>query len=99
MRIYLTVGPIIISLLWIYIIIENLRGIRKIKKASGRSYSSLFNVFNYRRNRLDRSADAALQKAYDHQKRRLRKLFIIWIIACFGYVVIAAIIKAFDKTT
>lgn len=97
MKIYHIAGPVIMFLLWIYILIEGLKGLRKIKNASGRSYFFLFNVFNYRQIVRDKNSNDDLKKVYDDQRKRSRRLFLVWAISCFAYVIIAAIIQALTK--
>jgi hypothetical protein len=92
MRILLLITPILLFSLWIYIAIQFFKGLHKIMKVSGKSFFSFFDGVSYRQMLLDRESNTELKKTMDEEKRKFRKLFILWAISTITLMTVIGII-------
>lgn len=92
LKLYQNVGSIVIFTFWIYIIIQSIGGVNDYKKASGKSFTYLFNPFNNRQLKSDRKQNKDLACVVKKFKSRGKKLFFLWALVCVLYVIGAAII-------
>jgi uncharacterized membrane protein YhaH (DUF805 family) len=92
MKEYLTYAPIIIFLVWIYIVVTSFKTFNVFKKASGKSYISLLNPLNTIKLKEQIKGNKELEEAYISHKRSAKKLFWIWLLTVIIFMIVSAII-------
>jgi hypothetical protein len=92
MKEYLTYAPIIIFLVWIYIVVTSFKTFNNFKKSSGKSYISLLNPLNAAKLKQDIKNNKELEEAYISHKRNAKKLFWIWLLTIVTFMIVSAIV-------
>ena len=92
MQKYLTYAPYCIFILWIYILVQHFKSLKKIKETSGKSYISFLNPFSHSEILREKINNTELELAYQNHKKKSRKLFILWVVSILVFMIISIIV-------
>jgi hypothetical protein len=87
MHLYLFYSPIIIFLVWLYLLSRNVQSLRQIKKLSGKSYFYIFTVLPFSTDQ-NTPYNNELEEAIANHKRLSKKLFKIWAVTILIYIIV-----------
>jgi len=90
MQRYLTFAPLLIFVLWIYLLIQNFKTLREVKRVSGKSYLTLFMTFSIQS--LYNRSSPDLQNAIDNHKSNTKRLFKLWGFSVLAFAIITMIV-------
>ena len=90
---YQIFGVTVILCVFIYLAIQNIRGLIKFKNESGKTYSSLFTPYDRYNLKSEIKVNAELAQAYKKWKSQSNKLLFVWISIIALLIIGAAIVK------
>jgi hypothetical protein len=88
MKYYLLYAPLALVALWVYVLVENLRNRKQLKRAAGSSYLPLLYLTSPL-NRKDLSLlSPAFRELVQKHRKQSRRLLRVWLISLLVFLLI-----------